>query len=113
VRARNGGRIGTWEGTLPADGTVTVRLAAAGAVQGRVRADGPAVAGFTLEVASRPAAGAWRTLDVHRFAGDRFALGDLPAEPVRIVVRAEDGRRGEAEVRLGAGETVPVEIAVR
>jgi hypothetical protein len=113
VHARNGGRVGTWEGTLPGGGTVTVRLAAAGAVAGRVRGDGPAISGFTLEVASRPAAGAWRTADVHRFSGDRFTLGDLPAEPVRIVVRAEDGRRGEAEVTLAAGETRPLEIAVR
>lgn len=113
VRARNGGRVGVWEGTLPEDGTVTVRLVPAGAVQGRVRADGRAVSSFTLEVASRPAAGAWRVLDVHRFAGDRFALGDLPAEPVRIVVRSDDGRRGEAEVALAAGETRPVEIGVR
>jgi hypothetical protein len=28
-------------------------------------------------------------------------------------VRADDGRRGEAEVALGAGETRPVVIAVR
>jgi hypothetical protein len=113
VRARNGGRTGAWEGTLPERGTVTVRLAPAGAVLGEVRADGGPVSGFTLEVASRPAAGAWRTVDVHRFAGTRFALGDLPAEAVRIVVRADDGRRGEAEVALGAGETRPVVIAVR
>jgi hypothetical protein len=114
VRARNGGRIGTWAGTLPERGTVAVKLSPPGAVEGVVRAPaGARVSGFTLEISSRPGAGAWRTVDVHRFAGDRFTLGDLPAEPVRIVVRTADGRRGELEVELGAGETRPVEIAIR
>ncbi|HEX9308239.1 MAG TPA: hypothetical protein VF894_12155, partial [Anaeromyxobacter sp.] len=69
--------------------------------------------GFTLEVSSQPAQDGWRTLDVHRFAGERFALGDLPPEPLRLVVRSDDGRRGSAEVRVGPGETRAVEIALR
>jgi hypothetical protein len=64
-------------------------------------------------VSSQPAAGSWRTVDVHRFAGDRFELADLPAEPLRLSVRAADGRRGAAEVRLAPGERRSVEIALR
>jgi hypothetical protein len=51
-------------------------------------------------------------VDVHRFAGDRFELGDLPAEPLRLVARTDDGRRGEAELSVGPGEVRTVEIAL-
>jgi hypothetical protein len=111
IRARNGGRTGEETLTLPAGGTVAVRLRPGGAVEGVVRGGGR-VSGFTLEIASQPNADGWRTVDVHRFAGDRFELADLPSEPLRLVVRAEDGRRGAAEVRVAAGETRAVEIAL-
>jgi hypothetical protein len=109
VRARNGGRTGAETLALPAAGTVTVRLAAAAEVTGLVR--GAGAGGITVEVSSLP--GGWRTLDVHRFAGSRFALGDLPAEAVRLSVRADDGRSGSAEVRLAPGERRALEIALR
>jgi hypothetical protein len=112
IRARNGGRTGAATVELPASGTVAVTLQPGGAVQGVVRSPGRAVAGFTLEVASQPATGSWRTVNVHRFAGDRFELGDLPSEPLRLLVRAEDGRRGAADVRLAAGDVRTVEIAL-
>jgi hypothetical protein len=112
IRARNGGRSGAFTGRLPASGTVLVRLAPGGALSGVVRAAGGPVSGFTLEVASGPSPKGWRTLDVHRFAGDRFELGDVPAEPLRLAVRTDDGRRGEAEVRLGAGEARTLEVAL-
>ncbi len=110
IRARNGGRSGATTVSLPEAGTVAVRLAPGGALEGVVRG---ARAGFTVEVASQPAADGWRTLDVHRFAGERFELADLPPEPLRVLVRSDDGRRGTAEVRVGPGETRAVEIAVR
>ncbi len=110
IRARNGGRAGSATLTLPDAGTVAIHLAPGGAVEGVVRG---ARAGFTLEVSSRPSADGWRTLDVHRFAGERFEIGDLPPEPLRLVVRADDGRRGAAELRVAPGETRAVEIAVR
>jgi hypothetical protein len=110
VRARNGGRSGSTTLVLPEAGTVAIHLAAGATVAGLVRG---ARGGFTLEVASQPAAGGWRTLEVHRFAGDRFEVGDLPPEPLRLVARADDGRRGAVEVRVAAGERKAVEIALR
>jgi hypothetical protein len=112
VRARNGGRTAALAVDLPPSGSVPVTLEPGGAVRGLVRGRGGAVGGFTVEVASRPAPASWRTVDVHRFAGDRFELGDLPAEPLRLLVRADDGRRGAAEVSVGAGEVHAVEIAL-
>ncbi|HET8540730.1 MAG TPA: carboxypeptidase-like regulatory domain-containing protein [Anaeromyxobacter sp.] len=112
IRARNGGRSGATTLDLPAAGTVPVTLSPGGAVQGRVRAAGRAPSGFTVEIASQPSPAAWRTVDVHRFTGDRFELGDLPAEPLRLVVRADDGRRGQAELSVGPGEVRTVEIAL-
>jgi hypothetical protein len=112
VRARNGGRTGTVAVDLPPAGTVPVTLAAGGAVHGVVRARGGAVSGFTVEVTSQPAAAGWRTLEVHRFAGDRFEIGDVPAEPLRLLVRTEDGRHGQADLRVAAGEVRDVEIAL-
>jgi hypothetical protein len=111
VRARNGGRTGEETLALPAAGTVAVQLSPGAAVEGVLR--GAAGAPFTVEVSSQPAAGSWRTLDVHHFAGGRFELADLPPEPLRLSVRAADGRRGAAEVRLAPGERRSVEIALR
>jgi hypothetical protein len=110
IRGRNGGRAGQTTVSLPEAGTVAVHLAPGGAVAGLVRG---ARAGFTLEVSSQPASGSWRTLEVHRFTGERFTLGDLPAEPLRLVARADDGRRGAAEVRIAPGETRSVELTLR
>jgi hypothetical protein len=112
VRARNGGRTGAFTGTLGAGDVARVALSPGAAVEGTVRSRGSRVDGFTLEVATRPAEGAWRALDVHVFAGDRFALGDLPPEPVRLAVRTADGRAGEVELDLASGEvrTATVEV---
>jgi hypothetical protein len=89
-----------------------VALSPGAAVEGTVRSRGSRVDGFTLEVATRPAEGAWRALDVHVFAGDRFALGDLPPEPVRLAVRTADGRAGEVELDLASGEVRSATVEV-
>lgn len=114
VGARNGGRIGSWTGVLPGSGAVTLRLAPAGTVAGRIVASGKAVppAGFVLTVASQPAPQAWRTLVEHRFTGDAFAVPDLPPEPIRLSVKTDDGRRGTALLTLAPGEERTVQIAV-
>ncbi|HEY6097836.1 MAG TPA: carboxypeptidase regulatory-like domain-containing protein, partial [Anaeromyxobacter sp.] len=105
-----GGRAGWTTLPLPEAGTVAVHLSPGGAVEGIVRG---ARAGFSLRVSSQPASAGWRTLDEHRFAGERFELGDLPPEPLRLEVRTDDGRRGAAELRVAPGETRAVEIALR
>lgn len=110
VRAHNGGRSGAFIGTLPATGAIAVTLSPAAGVQGTVRSAGAPPRGFALEVASQPGADGWRTLDVHRFSGDRFELGDLPPGALRLTARADDGRTGQAEVRLAPGEARTVEI---
>jgi hypothetical protein len=112
VRARNGGRSGVWSGTLPASGAVEVELQPGAGIVGTLRATGAPPRGFRLEVASQPAPATWRTLDAHRFAGTEFQLGDLPTDPVRVTVVADDGRRGSADVQLAPGETRRVEIAI-
>jgi len=112
VRARNGGRTGEASVELPATGTVAVPLSPGGTVRGVVLGRARSVSGFTVEVASQPHEGGWRTIDVHRFAGDRFELGDLPAEPLRLDVRSDDGRRGRADLLVASGEIRAVEIAI-
>jgi hypothetical protein len=112
VRARNGGRTGAFTGPLPETGEVAVRLEPGGAVEGTV-AGGGRVGGFTLEVEAEPVPGGWRTLEVVRFPGDRFDVGDLPPEPVRLIARTADGRAGVAEVRLAPGQAASVAIALR
>ena len=112
LAARSGGRAGRFTGTLPATGEVSVQLAPGGAVEGVVRGGGP-VPGFTLEVAAEPSPGGWRTVEVLRVRGDRFDLGDLPDQPVRLTARTDDGRAGQAEVRPAPGRVSRVEIALR
>jgi hypothetical protein len=112
VRARNGGRTGAFSGTLRPHVVARVALSPGAVVEGTVRARGGRVDGFTLEVSTRPAEGAWRALDVHVFAGDRFELGDLPPEPVRLMVRTPDGRTGEVELDLAPGEVRPTTVTV-
>lgn len=112
VRAWNGGRSGSFVGALPATGAVAVTLAAGAALAGTVRGAGAPARGFTLEVASQPGAGGWRTVEERRFTGERFELGDLPPGLLRLTARADDGRRGEAEVRLAPGEARTVEVVL-
>jgi hypothetical protein len=113
VRAHNGGRTGAWTGTLPEAGAVTVKLSPAGALEGAVVAKGgKAPAGFVLTIASQPAPQAWRTLVEQRFTGDRFAVPDLPPEPLRLLVKTDDGRTGAIVVSPAAGATTSVEVPV-
>jgi hypothetical protein len=109
---RNGGRTGAFTGPLPASGEVVVRLQPGGAVEGTLRGGGP-VAGFTLTVSAEPSPGGWRTIDVLRLGGDRFDLGDLPPEPVRLSVRTDDDRVGDVELRLAPGQVLQATIPLR
>lgn len=109
LTARNGGRLGAFTGTLTAGGEVAVRLSPGGAVEGTVAG---ARGGVTLEVASAPSPGGWRTVEVLRLRDGRFDLGDLPAEPVRLTARADDGRVGQAEVTPVPGQVAKVTVTL-
>lgn len=110
LTARSGGRLGTFTGTLPASGEVAVRLAPGAAVEGALR--GAAAGGVTLEVASAPSPGGWRTVEVLRLQGDHFDLGDLPPEPVRLTARAADGRVATAELTPVPGQVARVVLTL-
>lgn len=112
VRARNGGRTGSWTGVLPGAGVVPVRLAPAGSVQVTLVGRGKPPGALVVSVSSRPAPQAWRTLAEHRFPGSRFELADLPPEHLRLSVKTDDGRRGSAELSLAPGESRAVQIAL-
>jgi protocatechuate 3,4-dioxygenase beta subunit len=108
IQARSGGRAGAFTGALPASGEVTVRLAPAAALEGEVVARGE-VAGLTVEVTPLSGPGP-RPPDVHRFSGARFALADVPAGAVRVLVRTDDGRAATADLTLAAGEVGRVSL---
>jgi len=110
LTARSGGRIGSFTGTLPATGEVAVRLAPGAAVEGVV--SGAGAGGVTLEVASAPSPGGWRTVEVLRVTGDHFDLGDLPPEPVRLTARAADGRAATAELTPVPGQVAKVTLTL-
>jgi hypothetical protein len=104
VRVRSGGRAASSPARSPHPGqSPSARARRRDRRSSRV--SGAAPRSLVVEVASQPAASGWRTTDVHRFAGARFSLADLPSGPVRLTVRADDGRRGAAELTLAAGET--------
>jgi len=110
LAARSGGRTGAFTGTLPATGEVAIQLSPGGAVEGVVTGGGAAA--LTLEVAAAPSPGGWRTIEVLRLRGDRFDLGDLPPEPVRLTVRAGDGRIGQAELTPAPGQVARVTLSL-
>jgi hypothetical protein len=112
VRARSGGRTGSFTGTIEPGRPVRIALEPGASVVGSIRARGAPVPGFTVEASARPAEGVWRSLDVHRFSGDRFELSDLPPGPLRLRVRTSDGRTGEITLDLSAGEVRPATVEV-
>jgi len=79
-----------------------------------LRAPGAAVRGFTVEVASQPAPASWRTVDVHRFAGDRFELGDLPTKRVSKIdafaIRQRVATDQFGEIRERRKQPVVIEV---
>jgi hypothetical protein len=111
LRARAGGRTGAFTGPLPAEGELRLPLQSGGTVEGDVKGGAP-VAGFALTVEAAPTPGLWRAVESLRLTGDRFVLGDLPPEPVRLTVRTDDGRAGSAEVTLSPGQVVRLTVAL-
>lgn len=112
LSARNGGRTGSFTGTLPASGEVVVPLSPGGAVEGRLTG-GARPGAFTLTVSTEPSPGGWRVVDALRLTGDRFDLGDLPPGVVRLSVRTDDGRAGQVEVRAAPGQVVQASVPLQ
>jgi hypothetical protein len=112
IHARSGGRTGEWTGAFPQGGELVVPLRPGAALEGTVTSGGRPARGFTVDVASAPGAGAWRTVETHRFAADRLELGDLPPEPLRLTIRADDGRSATLDVTLAPAEVRHADIAL-
>ncbi|WNZ61512.1 carboxypeptidase-like regulatory domain-containing protein [Myxococcus sp. MxC21-1] len=112
--AHNAGRVGRLPAAHEDQAPLTVRLEPAATLRGRVVAgSGAAPEGFTLELLEAngealPWAGAWPT--TRRFAGSTFLLPDAPAQALKVTVRTEDSRTGEAQVTLRPGGTSDVEV---
>ncbi|QDF00380.1 carboxypeptidase regulatory-like domain-containing protein [Myxococcus xanthus] len=112
--AHNAGRVGRLPAAHEDQAPLTVRLEPAATLRGRVVAgSGAAPDGFVLELLEAngealPWAGAWPT--TRRFAGSTFVLPDAPAQALKVTVRTEDGRTGEAQVTLRPGGTSDVEV---
>ncbi|RKH61562.1 carboxypeptidase regulatory-like domain-containing protein [Corallococcus llansteffanensis] len=111
LTARNGGRSSD---ALPvtADQEVVVKLRPAASLRGRVVRDGEPVRGFTLALQLQKGflsqgQGPWE------FAGERFELKDVPAEPVRLVARTPDGLSGEVLASPGMGGALEVDIPLK
>ncbi|QDF08159.1 carboxypeptidase regulatory-like domain-containing protein [Myxococcus xanthus] len=112
--AHNAGRVGRLPAAHEDQAPLTVQLEPAATLRGRVVAgSGAAPDGFVLELLEAngealPWAGAWPT--TRRFAGSTFVLPDAPAQALKVTVRTEDGRTGEAQVTLRPGGTSDVEV---
>jgi hypothetical protein len=114
VVARAGGRIGEVQGVRSGEQGVVVKLRPGASLRGQVvRADGGGpVKGFRITVQSLDVQnfpfgnGTWE------FPGDRFELRDVPAEPLRLVVRTAEGQGTMTQVSPGTGATEEVRISV-
>jgi hypothetical protein len=115
VSARNGGRAGEVQGVKAGEREIVVKLRPSASARGRVvRANGGApVKGFTLTLLSQGRGSFMMGDRTWEFPGDRFELGDVPAAPVRVMIRTVDGAGGEVSVSPTAGAVAEVEIAVK
>ncbi|RKH45532.1 carboxypeptidase regulatory-like domain-containing protein [Corallococcus sicarius] len=111
LSARNGGRSSD---AVPvnAEQEVVVKLRPSASLRGRVVRDGEPVRGFTLALQLQKGfltqgQGPWE------FAGERFELRDVPAEPIRVVARTADGSSGEVSVSPGVGAALEVDIPLK
>lgn len=117
--ASKGSRVSLPVNVAPEMKTATVELQPATAARGRVvPADGVPPRGFTLLVEMPASQEAGLGEGIRReFLGDRYELSDLPSGPVRLVVKAFDGRAGAVSLVLSPGEQaerdIPLEAAAR
>jgi hypothetical protein len=114
LSARNGARQGKLPDVTPGAGEVVIKLQPAASVQGRVvRASGQSpVRGFTLTVQARGLEHFPLDENIREFPGERFELGEVPAEPLLLVVHTADGARGDAVISPQPGAREVVEIVI-
>lgn len=114
MKARNGARQGALTGVKPGARDVVIKLLPAVSIQGRVvRTAGQApVRGFTLTVQPRQMSDFPVDDNVWEFPADRFELPEVPAEPLELVVRTEDGGQGNALISPSPGAVEVVEIVL-
>ncbi|WP_224243518.1 carboxypeptidase-like regulatory domain-containing protein [Hyalangium gracile] len=113
--ARSGGRMGELQGVKAGEQTLVVKLRPGASLRGRVvrAGGGEPVKGFTMtlqaqDVMSFPMGnGTWE------FPGDRFELRDVPAEPVRVLVRTTDGAGGNALITPAPGVVTELEVPLK
>lgn len=110
LRARNGGRIGELPLSRPDGSGAVVTLRRGAVLEGRIVArEGGLPPSFRAR--ARLKDGPDHSPEL-QFFGDRFRLDDVPAGPVRLMVRTDDGRGGAVELSLSPGERRSVEVAV-
>jgi hypothetical protein len=115
VTARNGGRTSLPVEVAEATREAVVDLRPAASVTGRLLTPGtPRVSAFALDVETPGAGGGpLAGSDRRQFSGDRFAVSELPAGPVRLVATTPDGKAGEITLSLSPGEPVERDIVVQ
>jgi hypothetical protein len=110
VNARNGGRTG--RATLPAGAAeVTVQLAPAAAVHGRLVGEPPPESSTVTASASGGGFGGGPPGQL-QFAGAAFELDDVAPGQVSLRVKTSDGRVGSAQVALAAGESRGADVVL-
>ncbi|MET0403740.1 MAG: carboxypeptidase regulatory-like domain-containing protein, partial [Cystobacter sp.] len=113
LMAHNAGRVGELV-TAREKEESTLRLRPAATLQGKVVTRGGApLQGFFLKLLQEDGTALpWETREVveRSFTGDSFVLPQAPGLPLRVSIRTEDGRTGQASVRLEPGQSARVEI---
>jgi hypothetical protein len=115
LTATHGGRKGELLVNLGEQRDVVVKLQPAASLRGQVvRPNGGApVKGFTLTVRPPSRVMYLGANDAWEFPGDRFELGDVPAERVTVVAQTQSGESGEATVTLAPGASAEVQVVLK
>ena len=109
VNARSGGRTGSVEATPPA-GDLVVQLQPAATVHGRLVGE-PAPETFSVTASQRTSLPGGGTPE-QQFANASFDLEDVAPGQVSLHVKTADGRMGDAQLTLAAGESRGVDVVL-
>jgi Carboxypeptidase regulatory-like domain len=110
VSARNGGRTGSLTVSPPVS-DVVVQLQPAASVEGRLVGEPPPET-FSLWASTTGAMRMGGGPSQLQFAGATFAVSDLAPGPIALHVQTEDGRLGDAQASVAAGESRKVDITL-